>query len=122
LGQLRKPLLPECAALQRQHQLRPHPLENLDVEIAGQLIRGAGLADDGPVELLGVVIVVHPVASPGRPGELWRWLYLTVVWSGELLEVLRHCVRAYVDIPEVSFASGTGGGHAAHVIEYARYS
>ena len=121
LDQLREPLLPERAAPQRQHQLRPHPRENLDVEMAGQLIRGAGLADDGSVEQLGVMLVVHPVGSPGRPGELWRWLYLTMVWSSELIEVLWHCVRTNVNVPKVSFASGTCDGLAAHGTEYARY-
>jgi hypothetical protein len=89
--------------------------------MAGQLIRGAGLADDGSVEQLGVMLVVHPVGSPGRPGELWRWLYLTMVWSSELIEVLWHCVRTHVDVPKVSFASGTCDGLAAHGTEYARY-
>jgi len=65
------------------------------------------------------MLIVHPVASPGRPGEPWRWLYLTVVWSSELIEVLRHCVRAHVDVPKVSFAYGRG--HAAHGAEYAPY-
>jgi len=50
-----------------------------------------------------------------------RWLYLTVVWSSELIEVLWHCVRTNVDVPKVSFASGTCDGLAAHGTEYARY-
>lgn len=89
--------------------------------MTGQLVSGAGLADDGPVEQLGVMLIVYPVASPGRPGELWRWQYHIVVWSSELIEVLWHCVRTYVDVPKVSFASGTCGGHATHRTEYARY-
>ena len=85
-------MLPERAAPQRQHQLRPHPLENLDVEMAGQLIRGAGLAD----ERSGSAARRHPHRLPssfaGALGEFWRWPYLTVVWSSELIEVLWRCV------------------------------
>ena len=78
------------------------------------VIDGACLTDEGPVEQLSMMLTVQPVAPPGHPGERGRRLYLTAIWPGQLIQAFRPCVRAHVDVPKVSVASGARGWHTAH--------